>query len=124
MVEPGTTNQGKLWGGRFASGPSPELEALSRSTHFDWRLTPYDLAGSRAHANALHAAGKRVPEDVAVGGFDDSSIALGTEPALTTMRQPFERISAEMVRLLLQVIEGERPAAITLPTELVVRDSA
>lgn len=51
------TNTGTLWGGRFAGGPSPELEALSRSTHFDWRLTPYDLAGSRAHANALHAAG-------------------------------------------------------------------
>ena len=51
------TNEGALWGGRFASGPSPELVALSRSTHFDWRLTPYDLAGSRAHANALHAAG-------------------------------------------------------------------
>ena len=52
-----TTNEGRLWGGRFAGGPSPELEALSRSTHFDWRLVPYDLAGSRAHANALHAAG-------------------------------------------------------------------
>jgi argininosuccinate lyase len=51
------TNEGKLWGGRFASGPSPELEALSASTHFDWRLAPYDLAGSRAHANVLHAAG-------------------------------------------------------------------
>ncbi|HUS22528.1 MAG TPA: argininosuccinate lyase [Aeromicrobium sp.] len=51
------TNEGKLWGGRFASGPSPELEALSVSTHFDWRLAPYDLAGSRAHANVLHAAG-------------------------------------------------------------------
>ncbi|RYB90398.1 argininosuccinate lyase [Nocardioides oleivorans] len=53
----GTTNEGSLWGGRFASGPSPELQALSRSTHFDWQLTPYDLAGSRAHANALHRAG-------------------------------------------------------------------
>jgi len=52
-----TTRTGKLWGARFAGGPSPELEALSVSTHFDWRLTPYDLAGSRAHANALHAAG-------------------------------------------------------------------
>jgi argininosuccinate lyase len=52
-----STNTGKLWGGRFAGGPSPELDALSRSTHFDWRLTPYDLAGSRAHANALHRAG-------------------------------------------------------------------
>jgi argininosuccinate lyase len=51
------TNAGKLWGGRFAGGPSPELEALSRSTHFDWRLVPYDLAGSRAHARALHTAG-------------------------------------------------------------------
>ena len=48
---------GRLWGGRFAAGPSPELEALSRSTQFDWRLAPYDLAGSRAHARVLHAAG-------------------------------------------------------------------
>ena len=52
-----STNTGKLWGGRFASGPSPELEALSRSTHFDWRLTLYDIAGSHAHAKALGAAG-------------------------------------------------------------------
>lgn len=57
MAKSEATNTGKLWGGRFAGGPSPELEALSRSTHFDWRLTPYDLAGSRAHANALHRAG-------------------------------------------------------------------
>ncbi len=58
MAEPKeTTNQGKLWGGRFAGGPSPELDALSKSTHFDWRLTPYDLAGSRAHAGVLHKAG-------------------------------------------------------------------
>ena len=51
------TNEGALWGARFASGPSPELAALSRSTHFDWVLAPYDLAGSHAHAAALAAAG-------------------------------------------------------------------
>ncbi|TQN00007.1 argininosuccinate lyase [Microbacterium lacticum] len=51
------TNEGALWGARFASGPSPELAALSRSTHFDWVLVPYDLAGSHAHAAALAAAG-------------------------------------------------------------------
>jgi len=51
------TNEGALWGARFASGPSPELAALSRSTQFDWVLAPYDIAGSRAHAVALHAAG-------------------------------------------------------------------
>jgi argininosuccinate lyase len=55
-VSGGGTNEGSLWGGRFASGPSPELEALSRSTHFDWRLAPYDLRGSAAHARALHRA--------------------------------------------------------------------
>ena len=46
-----------LWGGRFAGGPADALAALSKSTHFDWRLAPYDLAGSRAHARVLHHAG-------------------------------------------------------------------
>ena len=48
---------GALWGGRFASGPSAELAALSKSTQFDWQLASYDIAGSRAHARALAAAG-------------------------------------------------------------------
>lgn len=51
------TNEGSLWGGRFASGPSPEMAALSKSTHFDWRLAQHDIRGSKAHATALHAAG-------------------------------------------------------------------
>ncbi|RCW39599.1 argininosuccinate lyase [Halopolyspora algeriensis] len=46
----------KLWGGRFASGPAEAMAALSLSTHFDWCLAPYDIAGSRAHARVLHAA--------------------------------------------------------------------
>ncbi|MGH4026277.1 MAG: argininosuccinate lyase [Pseudonocardiaceae bacterium] len=46
-----------LWGGRFSSGPAAAMAELSRSTHFDWRLAPYDLRGSRAHARVLHAAG-------------------------------------------------------------------
>ncbi|HLR84026.1 MAG TPA: argininosuccinate lyase [Nocardioidaceae bacterium] len=46
-----------LWGGRFADGPSSALAALSKSTQFDWRLAPYDLAGSRAHARVLNRAG-------------------------------------------------------------------
>ncbi|GAA4152734.1 argininosuccinate lyase [Leifsonia shinshuensis] len=53
----GKTDEGKLWGARFAGGPSPELAALSKSTHFDWALASYDIAGSRAHARALAAAG-------------------------------------------------------------------
>lgn len=46
-----------LWGGRFTGGPSPELAALSQSTHFDWKLASYDITGSKAHAKVLHAAG-------------------------------------------------------------------
>ena len=46
-----------LWGGRFAGGPSPELQALSQSTHFDWRLASYDITGSKAHARVLRTAG-------------------------------------------------------------------
>src|SRR4051812_19123578 len=67
------TNQGKLWGGRFAGGPSPELEALSKSTHFDWRLAGYDLAGSRAHARVLHGAGLLTDDELTglLDGLDE-----------------------------------------------------
>jgi argininosuccinate lyase len=47
----------RLWGGRFASGPSDAMAALSLSTHFDWRLAPYDLRQTRAHAHVLQRAG-------------------------------------------------------------------
>ncbi|MEI2764727.1 MAG: argininosuccinate lyase [Dermatophilaceae bacterium] len=46
-----------MWGGRFGHGPAEALTRLSRSTQFDWRLAPYDVAGSRAHARVLAAAG-------------------------------------------------------------------
>ena len=52
-----TTNEGSLWGGRFSGGPSEALAALSKSTHFDWVLAPYDVKASKAHARVLHSAG-------------------------------------------------------------------
>ncbi|WP_435108583.1 LacI family DNA-binding transcriptional regulator [Nocardiopsis synnemataformans] len=73
--------------------------------------------------DALESAGRRVPEDVAVGGFDDSSVAAHCRPPLTTIQQPWARISREMVRLLMGMIEGESPAGMLLPTRLVERDS-
>ncbi|GAA4917480.1 argininosuccinate lyase [Nesterenkonia rhizosphaerae] len=51
------TNKGSLWGGRFATGPADVMAALSKSTHFDWKLARYDIAGSKAHARVLHRAG-------------------------------------------------------------------
>ncbi|MFG1912872.1 argininosuccinate lyase [Kribbella sp. NPDC048928] len=61
-----------LWGGRFAGGPADALAALSKSTHFDWRLAPHDIAGSKAHAKVLHRAGLLTDEDLAamLAGLD------------------------------------------------------
>jgi argininosuccinate lyase len=65
-----------MWGARFAGGPSPELALLSRSTHFDWVLAPYDIAGSRAHAEALAAAGYLTADElVAMHGALDALAA-------------------------------------------------
>ncbi|HEX2357423.1 MAG TPA: lyase family protein, partial [Micromonosporaceae bacterium] len=50
-------NPTRLWGGRFAGGPAEALARLSVSVQFDWRLAPYDLAASRAHARVLSGAG-------------------------------------------------------------------
>jgi argininosuccinate lyase len=103
----GTTNEGSLWGGRFASGPSPELQALSRSTHFDWQLTPYDLAGSRAHANALHRAGLLTDADHAelLRGLS----ALGERYASGELRpaDSDEDVHGALERLLLEEVGPE-----------------
>ncbi|KGN42519.1 argininosuccinate lyase [Knoellia aerolata] len=68
MSDSGSTapDQGRLslWGGRFSGGPADALAELSRSTHFDWRLALHDIAGSRAHARVLHAAGLLGDDDL------------------------------------------------------------
>ena len=105
------------------SGSQAMTALLDRQPDLDAVFVANDMMAAGA-VDVLLASGRRVPEDVAVGGFDDAPVATLTTPGLTTMHQPFERISEEMVRLLLRVIDGERPAAIVLPTDLVVRDSA
>jgi len=77
---------------------------------------------------ALHKAGWQVPQDIALVGFDDIPAASAVEPALTTVRQPIERLGSMAVEVLLSVLETslqeEVPAQrIVLPTELVVRAS-
>ena len=47
----------RLWGGRFAGGPADAMAALSASVHFDWRLAPYDIRQTAAHARVLHRVG-------------------------------------------------------------------
>ncbi|GAA4991817.1 argininosuccinate lyase [Yinghuangia aomiensis] len=72
----------RLWGGRFSDGPSEALAKLSASVHFDWRLAPYDIAGSRAHARVLHKAGLLTDDELTrmLGGLDslEADVAAGT----------------------------------------------
>ena len=82
-----------------------------------------DLLAAGAMA-ALREAGRSVPGDVAVGGFDDSQIALATNPPLTTIRQPLDRIAARMVDLALRRIADEPVDSELVTTELVRRGSA
>ncbi|MBB0244681.1 substrate-binding domain-containing protein [Streptomyces alkaliphilus] len=105
------------------SGERAVTELLARRPDLDAVFVASDLMARGALA-ALERAGRRVPEDVAVGGFDDSPAAVGSRPELTTIRQPWARISTEMVRVLMGRMAGEEPSAVILPTELVVRDSA
>lgn len=75
--------------------------------------------------DALRAAGRRVPDDVAVVGFDDSELARSADPPLTTVRQPIEQLGDQMARMLLdQLDHGAPPKGAVLHTELVVRRSA
>ena len=91
-----------LWGGRFASGPSPELVALSRSTHFDWRLAPYDLAGSRAHAMVLQAAGLLSRDDLTalIAGID--ALAADVESGAFAAQPDDEDVHTALERGLLE----------------------
>jgi argininosuccinate lyase len=103
-----TTIAGALWGGRFASGPADALAALSKSTDFDWRLAPYDLAGSRAHARVLHRAGLLGDEELdgLLRGIDalDAKVASGEAVAA----ESDEDVHGALERLLIEEV-GARP---------------
>jgi argininosuccinate lyase len=92
---------GSLWGARFADGPAPELVALSRSTQFDWQLAPYDLAGSRAHARALAAAGFLEPDELTrmLAGLDtiDAGVRDGSIVPLDTDEDVHSALERELV---------------------------
>ena len=74
----------------------------------------------------LRAAGRRIPDDVALVGFDDSPIAKTFDPPLTSVRQPIEEMGREMVRLLVEQLAdpGSVPRTVILATQLVRRRSS
>lgn len=73
---------------------------------------------------ALREAGRRVPEDVAVVGFDDVNLARHLMPSLTTVYAPIEEAGREAVRQLIRLVHGEQAdLLVQLPTRLVIRRS-
>src|ERR1700748_1337393 len=102
-----STNEGSLWGGRFASGPSEALAALSKSTHFDWVLAPYDVTASKAHARVLHRAGLLTDEqrDGLLAGLDSlgADVADGSFGPLPTD----EDVHGALARGLIDRVGGE-----------------
>lgn len=106
-----------------ASGASAMRKLMERRPDVDAVFVASDLMAAGAIA-AVKETGKTVPGDIAVAGFDDHPMAVTSSPTLTTMRQPFERIASEVVRVLLGVINGDEHAAVILPTTLVERESA
>lgn len=98
-------------------------QLLLDGTDFDAVFSGDDDA-SIGVLTALQRAGRRVPDDVAVVGFDDVPVARFLTPPLTTVRAPTEQVGADAVRQLARLIRGERAEPlILLPTELVIRQS-
>lgn len=103
----------------------PELDALITSgRRFDALFCIADLMAAPA-LRTLRAHGLRVPDDVAVAGFDDERAALLLDPQLTTSRQPYRAMGVTAVELLLRAIRGESVPIERheLETELIVRSS-
>lgn len=109
------------WSG--ASGAAAMRTLLDRDGAIDGVFVAND-AMAVAAIEEIRSHGRRVPDEIAVIGFDDTPLAADADPPLTTVRQPFPRIANEMVRLLSERLAGGPPAGIRLPTELVIRQSA
>jgi len=98
-------------------------ELIASGTDFDGIVAVSDVIAIGA-IRALNEAGRRVPEDVAVVGFDDILFAEHANPPLTTVRQDIARGAVALVDTVIAVIRGETPASTVLPPTLVVRRSA
>ena len=105
-----------------AAGYEATQELLRRGTPFDAVFGASDLIAIGA-LTALAGAGRRVPEEVAVVGFDGIPIGASTRPALTTIAQDTKRAGELLVTTLLALVEGRAAECVTLPPRLVVRES-
>ena len=109
-----------------AGGRRAGKELLAAHPDVDGIAVASDLMATGV-LEVLAAAGKRVPDDVAVVGFDDLGVAAGANPPLTTVRNPVEDIAERGINLLLEHIESGATGGrqqIILPVEAIQRASA
>ncbi len=104
------------------SGHAATRELLQRGVPFDAVFAASDLIAVGA-MKALHEQGLRVPEDVAVAGFDDIPLASFTNPGLSTVQQDTKRAGAILVESLLKLIHDEPVESQTIPVTLALRRS-
>ncbi|RZT64091.1 LacI family transcriptional regulator [Microcella alkaliphila] len=109
----------------FHAGQEGMRALLDRAPDINGVFAASDAIAAGA-VDVLRADGRRIPDDVGVVGFDDSAWALRCQPALSTVRQPADRLGARAAELVLDEIRtGERRSGVVLlPTEVVWRDSA
>ncbi|GIG19880.1 transcriptional regulator [Cellulomonas chitinilytica] len=105
------------------SGAAAMASLLAAHPDLDGVVAASDNMAAGA-LRALRAAGRSVPDDVAVVGFDDLAVAQHTDPPLSTVHQPIQALGQEMAKMLLRLVDGERPSPLILPVRLVVRGSA
>jgi DNA-binding LacI/PurR family transcriptional regulator len=106
------------------SGKRAMGELLALDPALDAVFVASDLMAHGA-LGMLRAVGRRVPDDVAVVGFDDIELAQYTDPPLTTIRQPIVEMGRQLARQVLRLAAGEAvEPAVVLPTSLVIRESA
>jgi DNA-binding LacI/PurR family transcriptional regulator len=106
-------------------GQDAATELLAQHPDLDGLVVASDLMATGA-LRVLAAAGRRVPDDIAVTGYDDLGIAERTDPPLTTIRNPIGEMAEQATRLLLEQVDGERdpqPIRVIFPPALVERES-
>lgn len=119
-IEPGPIVHGDF---TLDSGTAAMARLLQRAPDLDGVFASSDLMAAGA-VRVLHAAGRRVPQDVSLVGFDDVLIASTNDPPLTTVRQPLEEMGRAAADTLLAAIRGQSVEGIQLlPTSLVRRES-
>jgi len=107
----------------YASGAAATARLLRQAPDLDAIFVASDMMAAGALATLQHA-GRRVPDEVAVAGYDDAPIATSTQPQLTTVRIPWQRYPGQLTRHLWQRMDGDDPSGIIMPVELIIRGSA